>query len=497
MTERSEQEYRELAARAVDALGRLPNVHSVGIGGREKAGRPTGELVVKVFVSTKRPIADLAPSERVPATFEGLGTDVVECPPAVDALDPPDGARRGVERDTKRHRPLRGGTYITAAKRKSYGTLGFHAWQDTPSGRKVFAITNYHVVFGSGGTEEIGRRVGQPDTEGSLSGCCSGAFGTYRAGYYDQQIDTALIELDGGTEYFADVEEIGVLKGTTHDITAAEAATGTYQVRKRGSRTLLTGGTVQAINVGDPSHQRNYRNGIRIKPNPDSDDPTVFVRFGDHGDSGSAIVNSAGEVVGLLFAGSPSPSEQGWTTALPIADLLGRFTSQNSITLKVATNTGPQKTLVAAGVAPAANPSAMIAPEIEEELGRSPTGRLLTSLWLRHGGEANRLINSNRKAAALWHVYQGPGVLSCLGRSAIHRDAPLPVDLDGKNLDICVKNIFEIFAKYGDDDLRDAAVMCRDHFPSLSGRSYEQLLLTLHDPSIPQWDGIQPGSERG
>ena len=69
MSERTEQELRDLSQRAARVLGKLPNVHSVGIGGRERAGQPTGELVIKVFVSTKKPVAEISASEGVPAQF--------------------------------------------------------------------------------------------------------------------------------------------------------------------------------------------------------------------------------------------------------------------------------------------------------------------------------------------------------------------------------------------------------------------------------------------
>src|SRR5437588_7474487 len=74
------KDYTDLVRRAVAAFRGLPGVHTVGIGGRERAGRPTGELVLKVFVSAKRSSSQLSAREIVPATFDGVPTDVVEAP---------------------------------------------------------------------------------------------------------------------------------------------------------------------------------------------------------------------------------------------------------------------------------------------------------------------------------------------------------------------------------------------------------------------------------
>jgi hypothetical protein len=486
MSERTEQELRELSQRAARAIGKMPNVHSVGIGGREKAGRPTGELVVKVFVSKKRPNADLAPSERIPAQFEGLGTDVVECPRFVPDQAPqhPPGAPAGVFRDLERYRPLRGGVRLECANHSGFGTLGFIAQQ--VGGNRIFAVTNYHVLFDATHPETADIRVGQPSDSPSLTGCCSGEFGTFRFGHHDLLVDAVVIELDSGTEYLAEVEEIGLLTGM-HTITSQEAATLTYQVRKRGERTRLTGGTVQAINVvdstGNDPDDRAYLNGIRIRPNPDPNNAARFVRWSNHGDSGSAVVNDAREVVGLHFARSGEAGQVGWGTAFPIADAFDAFRTQNSLNLAVAVATQAGVPLRATG-APAAAPAARtdrpaVAPELEAELSGTAEGRLMTSLWLRHSREAYDLINSNRRAATLWHANHGPTVVNSLLRSRIDRRTPLPRELDGKDVDLCIQNILDALARYGSDDLRDGVRLWRSHLPRLAGRSYDDIVQEL------------------
>ena len=66
--------------RAAAVLLTLPNVTSVGIGGRLRAGQPVTELVLTVYVDAKVSADQLAPSERIPSEIEGLPTDVVHLP---------------------------------------------------------------------------------------------------------------------------------------------------------------------------------------------------------------------------------------------------------------------------------------------------------------------------------------------------------------------------------------------------------------------------------
>lgn len=57
-------------------LRSLPNVTGLGVGPKIRAGAATGELAIKVFVSRKLPLAELATHERVPETVGGIPTDV-------------------------------------------------------------------------------------------------------------------------------------------------------------------------------------------------------------------------------------------------------------------------------------------------------------------------------------------------------------------------------------------------------------------------------------
>jgi len=59
-------------------LKRFAGVVGVGVGVRERGGRLTDELVLRVYVEKKKPKYDLAPDKLIPATWRGVPTDVLE-----------------------------------------------------------------------------------------------------------------------------------------------------------------------------------------------------------------------------------------------------------------------------------------------------------------------------------------------------------------------------------------------------------------------------------
>src|SRR2546425_5360871 len=114
MASMTESEYKALAARAYAEFKKYPNVHSVGLGSRERKGKPTGELTLRVFVSRKQPTSMLATGAIIPSEFEGIPTDVVELgePELIDLSDIPGTRADDKDEDEHKYRPLKGGIQI-------------------------------------------------------------------------------------------------------------------------------------------------------------------------------------------------------------------------------------------------------------------------------------------------------------------------------------------------------------------------------------------------
>ena len=171
--------------------------------------------------------------------------------------------------------------------------------------------------------------------------------------------DAAIVRLDGGTKWLAEITEIGVVadphahgrRGGAAELPGAQARHA-YRADRRDRR-----------GAEHPEHvDGNTRNNvIVVKPNPNAGvkaGGTLF--FSDHGDSGSAVVNANNEIVALHFAGSTvGLIHKG--LELPIADILAQFQTVDGLTLAVATATARERSTRCRAPRPSA-PQPVLAP---------------------------------------------------------------------------------------------------------------------------------------
>ena len=104
------------------------------------------------------------------------------------------------------------------------GTLGCFLVDPAQLGT-AYALTNFHVVSPPdvpGLAPDISA-MGQPRGRSSVTGCCNDLFGKYAGGLLDLDdgIDEAVIRLDPGMQWQAEIADIGFVTGT-HEITLAE-----------------------------------------------------------------------------------------------------------------------------------------------------------------------------------------------------------------------------------------------------------------------------------
>jgi hypothetical protein len=69
---------RAIKSRYEKDLLKRANVVGVGIGFKYKDGQPTNEIALVINVSDKKPVAELAAQDIVPAEIEGIPVDVQE-----------------------------------------------------------------------------------------------------------------------------------------------------------------------------------------------------------------------------------------------------------------------------------------------------------------------------------------------------------------------------------------------------------------------------------
>jgi hypothetical protein len=491
---------RLLAAkgRAAETFFRIPGVTGVGLGGRERDGVPTGELVIKVFVAQKRPPDELTPGETLPSRFEGIGVDVsvlgdvrLEAGPVPESEPPGSPATTDADLDDQDPRPMYGGTRIQVRLGAGgFGSIGGF-WMDTDDPNKVYILTNHHVVTNDGADTPVTNvtRVGQATNSDGPSKCCDKLVGTFVAGAREPLRDAALIRLDPGMTYLAEIFQIGVVRGT-YDIDPKKdlALAKPYPVRKYGARTRLTGGHVTAVNVELPPDKGvTFSNGMVIRPNPN---PKIKnngrVYFGDGGDSGAAIVNVDNKIVGLHIGGTDVLNEHiGY--ALPIADIIKRFKDVEKISIAPATATANRdKRTVPTPPKPLVRPPdraptgfASAAGRVDTDLAASTAGSHLRALWTEHRAELLDLVDHRRRVTVAWHRGGGPALLHTLIRMAADPGVSMPATVNGVPPMDRITRLHAVFHANASPELRRALDQALTALPDPATLTYDKLLAAI------------------
>jgi hypothetical protein len=272
-----------------------PGVTAVDVGYKEVGGQLTDQVAIRVHVAQK---TDNVPDDqRVPGEIEGAVTDVLErrYEPQVLAQEVITVAPLA---DTTHYAALEGGVSMGPSRVINgsifAGTLGAIVIDNATN--QHAALTNFHVACVDN-TFHNGDRMVQP-SQIDTGVVPADEFGSLVRETLSANVDGAVISIDAGRPSQCQIVDIGPVRGTA-------VATLGMAVRKRGRTTLLTYGTVDGlsssvnIDYGDGIGVRTLTNQVSIAA-----DTTRNPLFSDHGDSGSVIVNDAGFVVGLLFAGA-------------------------------------------------------------------------------------------------------------------------------------------------------------------------------------------------
>jgi V8-like Glu-specific endopeptidase len=479
----------------------IPGVHAIGVGSKVTGGEVTGEESIKIFVEQKRPLEEIPHEERIPPEIDGVKTDVVEQPvPTIQQAIP--GQLFGASRvDTGEYRPIRGGTQVARAAGSGVGTLGcmFTVLGDPNT---ILAVTNHHVIYGTCGTVPNHEEVGQPNGSTSSSACCSDIIGTVLDAQCDADVDIALIKLTAGSQYLAEVHEIGRVTAS-HVVTHAEATSHTFQVKKRGRTTRLTGGTIQAdnlsgsVNNSDGTLHRTYAGAMSVLANPDPASPGTTTNWSLPGDSGSAVLSATDAVVGIHFGGSPATATaSGSGLFIPvkaITDKFGNFPVPRQLQLVVARadNPGEVRTVPTAMVADAVAPAAPVitpgeAQRLEDAIRTTEAGRWYTDLYDRHRDEVGALVRENRHVTLVWHRSGAAELFQWLLRTFTRHDVRLPEAIQGRPVRACLEDIGHALARYGSAGLRADVERLLPVLPDVAGLDDTEILARLRgaDPSV-------------
>jgi len=315
------QRLLDLAQKSRHRLLRMSNVTGVGVGYKHVDAQSTGEPALIVFVEKKMPRRQVQAGHVVPLKMEGVDTDVIEI-----------GKVRLLATDRLvRVRPARPGVSI-GHYRITAGTLGAVV-TDRATGKALILSNNHILANGTtgfdgraakgdpvyqpgaydGGTEQdrIGslyRFVGVFRSEEEALHCpvaqaaarnASALLSVVRPDYRlklfktfatENIVDCAVALPDAPNLVSASVLDIGPVRGT------AEVKPGDT-VKKSGRTTGLTTGRVIAVGTS-----------LKVLMENDQEawfgDQVVSDMKSGPGDSGSLMLNTEDQAVGLLFAGS-------------------------------------------------------------------------------------------------------------------------------------------------------------------------------------------------
>jgi hypothetical protein len=308
------EEVRRVKAQFTDLLLGKSNVVGCGVGYKEVAGTRTGELCVVVSVAQKVPRGQLAPENLVPQALEGVSTDVQET-----------GVIRALQSRTDKWRPAPGGVScghvaITA------GTLGCLVTR----GEQVYILSNNHVLADSN-QGQPGDPILQPGpydggtladqiatleefvpinfgTGGSICPIATGLADVFnglaqilgsrhRMRAFQENPEMNLVDAAIARPLSADLVEKRILEiGEPQGV--GEGTLG-LRIRKSGRTTGLTSGEITQVDA-------TVRVGYEAGNTATFTDQLIAGPISSGGDSGSAVLDEDGRVVGLLFAGSSS-----------------------------------------------------------------------------------------------------------------------------------------------------------------------------------------------
>lgn len=298
------ESYDPRMARALEVKGRQAqflrahrNVTGIGVGFREVRGKLTDEIVLRVFVSKKLPLSELAPQDVLPREIDGVQVDVAET--RQRALSIP-------AEHQLRHSETKCGISIGNEITGGSGTLGATVF-DGRSGQQLI-LSNWHVLCGRLDCEP-GEPILQPGTGGGDAGTPADLFARVLRFQFTDRVDAAVAVLTG--QRFCSEEMLGL----GHMTPRMGSPTLGLSVSKSGRTTGVTTGKITDVSV---DIEVDFH-GIGVKQMRDqlsiqNDAGAVVVLPGD---SGSVWVDSAQRPVALTFAGNGSGTRC-TATAMPV-----------------------------------------------------------------------------------------------------------------------------------------------------------------------------------
>lgn len=453
---------------AREALASHPGVVGVSLGLRERGGDLVDEQVLRVYVKRKLPPAELEPGAQLPPDYGGLPLDVHEVTPM-----PP---LTYANEDKTHHPAVIGGigvgtTRPAAAGGFGLGTIAFLATIDgEPAPHNVALVTNRHVLQHDGG--QVGDEVMQPDQTNMPNNVVAKVVAMppiedhrYQ---YPVELQTVLNEpaspywvdcasakltilissccdCNCGVSFASKINALGLASGDgIVDVARAQVGETVFKV---GWRTGRTQGVVSALNrhVEGGGLEANGILEVTFVSAAHAD----VSKFSDEGDSGAALVNQQGKLVGLLYSADLVPNKSLCSHIHPVLDVLRvtPITQQHPVS-------NPAQTTGANVSAILGLPDRTVA--LRERFVATEDGRRIAALIERHGEEVVRLVNHCRRVTIAWHRNQGPAFANRVLANARDPEVRIPCEIAGVSREQLLLAMHDVLMRHGSLELREA-----------------------------------------
>jgi hypothetical protein len=474
---RSEEELAALHREAVEEFKKYPGVVGIAYGYKVKGGEVTQQLAVRVYVREKKDAAELPPEEMIPPEFKGFPTDVIKAPRIVDSA--------GCEH-TGTAPPLVSGISLSNLKPDAQGeyesgTLGFFATIDGVSGPdNVVLVSCFHVLMAHGAspTQNIYRPKynsnGKIDVPNSLLRANVhnvGMRGNHPFKYGNEQpipywVDATSAKINVclsswcntncGTNFKNEVRDLHIGADTSKVITGVKRLQqedlpegGEYLVYKVGRATGLTVGKVTAAlfeRIDDPDGKKGL---IEITATEkDCGGAGTDTRFSFEGDSGSAVLNSNRELIGIIVSRATDTPEISYASHIhPVLDVL-------KVTPITKSNPHPADGVISDAPGVIADDRPNHTPELRARVYASRRGRELLNLVEEHRDEVVRLVNRRRPVTVAWHRSKGPAFLAHVVQGARDPSHEVPREIEGITREALIRNMARVFATHGSAELK-------------------------------------------
>lgn len=412
-----------------------------------------------------------------------------------------------------------------ASKGQEGGTLGCFA-RVTGTSNTIVLLTNSHVLYGDihdlGGSGD-GNECGQP----SVSCCCccsSHVIGKNRGNGFNafnqvsvhvthpklaaadqnqsgSEIDCAAAVLNASRPYTNESQYYGMITGAppagSLGVSAGDAVekVGSTTGHSKGTicefafttATYTSGGSGAIPSIllpltvgGGASVQENFSgargniNQLIVIPDPNPANPSLKTFFVQAGDSGSVVVNSAKQVIGILTRKAPLDKD--------MVDYLNQFTKNplppHAGDLGIVCPIG--KVLTSLGIEIVANikgtvttaGSVLTAPDevlqhrervlamerkfqgLEREIRGKALGKEVLDRIKEHRPELTRLIEHRRAVKLAWHRCQGPAYAAHCMRSFEDQRYVVPSQIDGVTPLELIKRMARVLKTHGSERLQ-------------------------------------------